>query len=76
MMQNPLLMAMQMLNSGQNPASMLQQAAARDPRMAQAMQMMRGKSPQQIEQIARNMARERGIDINALAQQLGVALPR
>ena len=76
MMNNPLLMAVQMLNAGQNPALFIQQAATRNPRIAQAMQMMRGKSPQQIEQIARNMARERGIDINALAQQLGVSLPR
>lgn len=76
MMNNPLLMAVQMLNAGQNPASFMQQAAARDPRIAQAMQMIRGKNPQQVEQIARNMARERGIDINALAQQLGIALPR
>ena len=76
MMNNPLLTAVQMLNAGQNPASFMQQAATRDPRIAQAMQMIRGKNPQQVEQIARNMARERGIDINALAQQLGIALPR
>ena len=65
-----------MLNAGQNPSEILKQAASRDPRMAQAMQMINGKSPQQLEQIARNMARERGIDLPALARQLGINSPR
>ena len=76
MMQNPLLMATQMLSAGRDPTAVLRQAAMSDPRMAQAMRMMNGKSPQEIQQIALNMARERGIDINALARQLGVNLPR
>lgn len=48
----------------------LQQMAGQNPVAAQAMKMIEGKSPQQINQIAANMARERGVDINALTQQI------
>lgn len=73
---NPLMMAVQMLNGGQNPLGMLQNMAGSDPRIAQAMQMINGKSPQQLQQIAMNMAKESGIDISALARQMGINLPR
>ena len=52
------------------PEKALQQIAGQNPVAAQAMKMIEGKSPQQINQIAANMARERGVDINALAQQI------
>ena len=52
------------------PEKALQQMAGQNPLAAQAMKMIEGKSPQQINQIAANMARERGVDINALTQQI------
>lgn len=52
------------------PEKALQQMAGQNPVAAQAMKMIEGKSPQQINQIAANMARERGVDINALTQQI------
>lgn len=52
------------------PEKALQQIAGQNPVAAQAMKMIEGKSPQQINQIAANMARERGVDINALTQQI------
>ena len=42
----------------------------------QAMQMVNGKSESQVRQIAENMARERGVDLNQLAGQMGIKLPR
>ena len=36
------------------------------------MQMTQGKSPQEIQQIALNVARERGIDLNKFASQYGI----
>ena len=42
----------------------------------QAMQMVNGKSESQVRQIAENMARERGVDLNQLAGQMGIRLPR
>lgn len=52
------------------PEKALQQIAGQNPVAAQAMKMIEGKSPQQINQIAANMARERGVDINDLTQQI------
>lgn len=60
------------LRNGRNPVAMIQQMAGRNPQMAQAMQIINGKSPQQLQQIAMNMANERGIDINQLIQSLGI----
>ena len=33
--------------------------------------MLQGKSPQQLEQMARNMAREQGVSIEDVARSLG-----
>ncbi len=68
---NPIFQMMQMARSGGNLPAMLQQLAARDPRVGQTMQMLNGKSPQEMQQIAQNMARERNIDLNQMLQQFG-----
>ena len=52
--------------------ALLQQMAVQNPQAAQVMQMMRGKTPQQMEQIARNMAKERGTSVEDIARQLGL----
>lgn len=41
----------------------------RDPRAAQANRIIQGKSPAQLRQIAENMARERGMDLNQILGQ-------
>lgn len=45
-------------------------------KLNQAMQMVNGKSESQVRQIAENMARERGVDLDQLAGQMGIKLPR
>lgn len=75
MNQNPIMMAVQMLNAGRNPMAMFQQMAGQSPQIAQYMQMINGKNPQQLQEMAQNMAKERGIDLNQLANQLGISLP-
>jgi len=74
-MNNPLQTAIQMMNIGRNPMGMLQQVAGHNPRMAHAMQMISGKSPQQLRQMAENMAKERGIDLNDFVRSLGISVP-
>ena len=37
--------------------------------------MMNGKSPAQLEQMARNMAKERGTTIEDVARSLGIVIP-
>ena len=69
---------MQLVNvykGGGNPVQMMAQMAQNNPQMAQATQMLQGKNPQQIQQMVETMAKDRGIDLNQLAQQLGLQLP-
>ena len=51
---------------------MLQQLASSNPQAAQALQLLSGKTPQQLQQIALNMARERGTTVEDVARQLGI----
>ena len=39
-----------------------------------AMQMIQGKNDSQLKEIAQNIARERGIDLNDFANQFGIKL--
>ncbi len=72
---NPMAMMMQMMRGGGNPNAMLQQMANQNPQVRQFMQMINGKSPQQLRQIAENVAKERGTTLNDVARQLGITLP-
>lgn len=60
--------------SGGNPMQLMQQMAMQDPRIAQAQQMIQGKSPQQLRQMAENMARERGTTVQDVARGLGIRI--
>ena len=71
-MNNPLMMLLQAARTGGNPMQMLRQMAAQNPAAAQAMNIVNGKTPQQLQQIAMNMCRERGTTPEAIARQLGL----
>lgn len=75
-MNNPMMAMLQMARNGGNPMQMLQQMAGQNPQAAQAMRLIQGKNLQQLRQIAENMAKERGVDLNQIAQQMGVTLPK
>lgn len=49
---NPML---NMLQNSQNPMALLQQKYGNDPAFQRAIETVRGKSPQEIEQFAKNM---------------------
>lgn len=74
-MMNPLQM-IQMLRGAQNPMQTMVQLSRQNPQLNQIMQMTNGKTPAQMEQMVRQAAQQRGVDLNQLAQQLGVKLPR
>lgn len=74
-MMNPLQMV-QMLRGAQNPMQTMMQLSQQNPQLNQIMQMTNGKTPAQMEQMVRQAAQQRGVDLNQLAQQLGVKLPR
>ena len=71
---NPLQMLVSALNNGHDPRTMMAQMVGQNPQIAQAMKMMQGKSPAEIEQMARNMARERGTTVEQIAQSLGIRM--
>lgn len=71
-MNNNLMGLVQMMRNGGNPMAMIQQMASRDPHMAQAMNIIGGKSPQQLREIAQNMAKERGTSVEQVGKQLGI----
>ena len=50
--------------------SALRQMANQHPVYGQALKMIQGKSPEQINQMAANIAREKGVDIGMLMQQI------
>lgn len=69
---NPMAMLMQMMRSRSgNPAQLLEQLARQNPAMRQAMDMTRGKSPQEVRQIADNMARQRGTTVEDILRRMG-----
>lgn len=70
-MNNPLQLLVAALQRGADPTQMIAQMARSNPQMAQAAQMISGKSPQQLQQMAINMCRERGTTPEAVLRQLG-----
>lgn len=70
-----LVMMAHIIQSGGNPKAIIQQMAMQNPQARMAMQMVNGKSGKNVEQLVRNMAKERGVDIDALAAHYGIQIP-
>ena len=71
-MDNLIYLAMQAMQSGQSPQQFLQAQSQNNPQLQQIMQMIQGKTPEQIWQTVNNYAQSTGQDIGAIRQQLGV----
>ena len=76
MMMNSPLQLIQMIQRGGNPQQLVMQAAQNNPILRQAMQAVNGRTPEQVRDMAYQMARQQGIDLNQLARQLGIRLPK
>lgn len=74
-MNDPLIALVSTLKNGGNIRLTLQQLAASNPQVRQAMQMINGKSPDQLRMMAENMAKERGVSVNDMLMRLGLANP-
>jgi hypothetical protein len=72
---NPMQL-IQMLQGSGNPMQMLMGMAQNNPALGQALQMVNGKTPAEMERMAYDMAKQRGVDLNQLAKQMGIKLPR
>jgi hypothetical protein len=73
MLNNPLQL-IGLLQNSNNPMGVLQQLLGNNPQYRQVMQMIQGKSPQEIEQYVRNLYQSQGQDINQIASQFGLKL--
>ena len=72
MMNNPLMGLVKLARNGGNPMMLMQQMAGRNPQMQQAMSMIQGKTPEQLKQMAENMAKERGMTVEQVAKNIGL----
>ena len=70
---SPFAMVLRLIQSGGNPMALLSQMGG--PQAQEAMGLIRGKNPQQLRETAVKMAQDRGTNIEAIAQQLGLKLP-
>ncbi len=75
-MNNPLMAMINLARSGGNPMALIQQMAGNNPQVAQMMNMVKGKNPQQLRSMAENMAKERGTSIENVTRQLGLNIPK
>ena len=71
-MSNPMQLLITAMQRGSDPNAIIQQMARSNPQMAQAAQMISGKSPAQLQKMAINMCRERGTSPEAVLRQLGL----
>ena len=72
---NPMQL-IQMIQRGGNAQQLVMQAAQRNPVLQQAMQAINGRTPEQVRDMAYQMAAQRGINLDQLARQLGFKLPK
>ena len=66
---NPMQM-LGMLQNSQNPSMLMESLMAQNPLLSRAMQMGQGKNPQELAMIARNLAKQTGMNAQQFAQLL------
>lgn len=71
---NPMQAIVGQFMNGVSPMAILDRIGG--PQAQQAKQLIGGKNENQLREIAMNMARQRGVDLSSLAQQLGVQIPK
>ena len=72
MKNNPIMQMMGMLQNSKNPLSVMQQLAGQNPQLQQITQ---GKTPQQMQQMAENLAKEKGVNLKEFMKQMGINRP-
>lgn len=74
-MLNPMQL-IQMIQGGGNPMQMLTQASQHNPVIGQVLRMTNGRTPDEMRNMAYEMARQKGVDINHVARSMGLKLPK
>ncbi len=62
------------IQRGMSPNAILSQMAHRDYRVAQVLEITRGKSNEEMRRYAENLARERGLDLDSFVRSLGISV--
>ncbi len=73
---NPMNQIMNALQQGVNPNQIAMQLAQNNPSVRQAMQLVNGKTPEQVRDMAFQMAKQRGVDLYQFARNMGIQLPK
>ena len=72
---NPIMQMMGMLQNSKNPMAVMQKLAGQNPKLQQVMGMTQGKTPQQMQQMAENLAKEKGVNLQEFMKQMGINRP-
>ena len=73
---NPMNQIMNALQQGVNPNQIAMQLAQNNPSVRRAMQLVNGKTPEQVRDMAFQRAKQRGVDLYQLARNMGIQLPK
>lgn len=68
-----------MINGGGDPKQIINQMLSGNPQFQRVMQMVDGKTPKEMEQVARNLCEQRGMDFNQAVnqmRQMGLKIPK
>lgn len=72
---SPVGRMMQMMKMGNNPQALMQTMIQQNPKLQQAMPLIQGKNPKQLETVFCNLCKQRGIDPQATIQQFCMNSP-
>lgn len=72
---NPVMQMIGMLQNSKNPMTIMQKLAGQNPQLQQVMQLANGKNPMQLQQMAENLAKERGVNLQEFMKQMGINRP-
>lgn len=73
---SPVMQIANLVRTGQNPMGAIQMLSGQSAPILQGLNLIQGKNGQQLETMARNLAKERGIDLNQLASALNLTIPK
>lgn len=72
---NPIMQMMGMLQNSKNPMAVMQKLAGQNLQLQQVMNITQGKTPQQMQQMAENLAKEKGVNLQEFMKQMGINRP-
>ena len=72
MMNNPLMGLVNLARNGGNPMMLMHRVAGQGRKPRHGRRVIQGKTPEQLKQMAENMAKERGMTVEQVAKNIGL----